>query len=378
MPAARKTTGRRAPARTPTAAFTLVELLVVIAIIGILIALLLPAVQSARESARRTACANNLRQIGIAINLEHDQVGIFPSGLYSGSVAQINATGNAGLYTSEDGLGWASRLLPYVEQQAARDQLVNNGIGPAAGLPPLDGDPWQPFFFVRTLLAGVPTPVRGGDVVIDTFLCPSVDLPTTKPDEPYYGNPGTSLNTAGYGTMHYKGSRGYCDGGMFLRTEEALASGNCPIDLNGDGTFDPDEFVEKKPFRSLSMRSVSDGTSNTIAVGEAAYFVNRSDFPVWIGSDIEDGAVLFKTEFPINCNLGGGQAFPLSEAAISRLPGGDPGSSDVDDCAYSWHQGGAFFGFVDGSVRFLTEDLDLTIFQLLGERSDGEVLRGNN
>jgi prepilin-type N-terminal cleavage/methylation domain-containing protein len=88
--------------RRRTSAFTLVELLVVIAIIGVLVALLLPAVQSAREAARRISCTNNLKQIGLAMLNHHEARGAFPRGLYA------NATGA----NQEDGLGWATKLLP--------------------------------------------------------------------------------------------------------------------------------------------------------------------------------------------------------------------------------------------------------------------------
>ncbi len=109
-----------------------------------------------------------------------------------------------------------------------------------------------------------------------------------------------------------------------------------------------------------------DGTSKTIAIGEAAYWVSVKSFPVWIGSPAyEDGAVLFKTTNPINCNIGGAMSFPLKGELIS---------GDNDDCTFSWHVSGALFGFVDGSVHFIAEDLSLRTFELLGERSDGNLL----
>lgn len=80
--------------------------------------------------------------------------------------------------------------------------------------------------------------------------------------------------------------------------------------------------------------------------------------------------MLFKTQDLINCNLGGPRPFPLTSTDKLRLPGG----SASDDCAYSWHSGGALFGFVDGSVRFLTDNVELRFFALLGDRMDGEVI----
>ncbi len=93
--------------RTSSGAFTLVELLVVIAIIGILVALLLPAVQSARESASRMQCANNLKQIGLALLNYHDAMLVFPPG-----------TGGSGTSWS-----WSARILPYIESQNIHKQI---------------------------------------------------------------------------------------------------------------------------------------------------------------------------------------------------------------------------------------------------------------
>ncbi len=88
-------------------AFTLVELLVVIAIIGVLVALLLPAVQAAREAARRSQCQNNLKQMGLALQMYHDTYEVFPS-----------ASGGGGT-----GWSWSARILPYFEQSNVRDLI---------------------------------------------------------------------------------------------------------------------------------------------------------------------------------------------------------------------------------------------------------------
>jgi prepilin-type N-terminal cleavage/methylation domain-containing protein/prepilin-type processing-associated H-X9-DG protein len=93
--------------------FTLIELLVVIAIIGVLIALLLPAVQSAREAARRAQCTNNLKQIGLAIHNYHDAFRVFPTHLPYRGAQQVRA----------NPCGWLARILPYLEQEAAHDQM---------------------------------------------------------------------------------------------------------------------------------------------------------------------------------------------------------------------------------------------------------------
>lgn len=105
--------------------FTLVELLVVIAIIGILVALLLPAIQAAREAARRTQCANNLKQIGIALHNYHDTYRVFPS-----EKTMSNRPSDGLLRCEDPGPSWDVEpgnweifLLPFIEQSAAYDQL---------------------------------------------------------------------------------------------------------------------------------------------------------------------------------------------------------------------------------------------------------------
>lgn len=331
-------------------AFTLVELLVVIAIIGVLVALLLPAVQAARESARRMTCGNNLKQLSLALLAYHDPQGQFPTGIYGDKDDRRRL--------HEDGLGWATKILPNLEQASIHQAIRSNGV------PGFDGDPWKPGFFRAAHAAGR-RPVGGGDTVLPMFQCPSADLPRHVPDGDEVIGSGPYPNT-GYAVSHYKGSRGYCDWGMYLRVQESLKPGACYDDFNGDGTIDT---IFKDPFERVRMTDVTDGSSNTIAIGEAAYIPEYEAFPMWMGSWKEDGSALFKTRDAINCNIGGA-GYPLTEADVLRLPG----SQQQDDCSFSWHPGGAFFGFVDGSVHFLTEDLEIRTFWLLGMRQDGEVL----
>ena len=336
--------------------FTLVELLVVIAIIGVLVALLLPAVQAAREAARRAACSNNLKQLGLALLATHDTLGEFPRGAYTG----LNEP------SSQDGLGWATKILPSLEQQPIYDQIRNNTV------PGFEDDPWKIVpatsssnGFFREAAADGQLPIFAGPSVVSVFLCPSVSLPETVPDGSWYPNgiAGTFRNF-GYGTSHYKGSRGPADRGMFWRTEEGLKIGtSVQADYDNDGVLET--IIKDESYNRIALRNVTDGTSNVIAIGEAAYTTGIQDFPYWMGAYTEDGSILFKTEDVINCNAAG-QSFPLPSDLIDLFPN--------DDCAYSWHPGGAFMGYVDGSVHFITEEIDLRIFMLLGDRLDGLVI----
>lgn len=332
-------------------AFTLVELLVVIAIIGILVAMLLPAVQAARESARRAQCTSNLKQIALALLNYHDTFGEFPKGAY---------TAEGGSFT-EDGLGWASRILPQLEEQAVHDQLVNNGI--VYNTFNYDGDPWQPYIF-RSADRTDNLPIDAGTNIINVFRCPSVDLPEFVPGGSFLGVGGQGLNF-GHAVCHYKASRGYCDNGLFLRTSEALRSDSCSDDIDGDGQL---EVTEKKPIKSIAIKNILDGTSKTIMVGESAYVISIPDFPMWLGTYNEDGAVLFKTRDTINCGIGGARAYPLSDFEIESML---TPPSQRDDCALSWHPSGAQFAYADGSVHFLSDSLEVRLFWLLGDRQDG-------
>jgi prepilin-type N-terminal cleavage/methylation domain-containing protein/prepilin-type processing-associated H-X9-DG protein len=351
--------------------FTLVELLVVIAIIGILVALLLPAVQAAREAARRAQCSNNLRQISLALLNYHDSAKQFPRGAYTAPI---------GKPSGEDGLGWATKLLPSIEEEAVYDRIVGNTIPDsttALGLVRYQGNPWQPYIFSVAHGSGL-RPVQGGDAVISVFRCPSVDLPTHVPGRGYF-NPAsgdTPLSNTGYAGSHYKGSRGYCDRGIFWRTAEGAAPLDCDdVDVNGDGVLDSNDRVHKDPYTRVRIEDVLDGTSKTIAVGEAAYFASSGDFPIWMGSSTEDGSVMFKTHSVINCNLGGARQFPLTPNDLQLLRDATDGANvNEDDCAYSWHSGGAYFGFVDGSVHFITENVEMRIFAVLGDRMDSVVV----
>jgi prepilin-type N-terminal cleavage/methylation domain-containing protein len=336
--------------------FTLVELLVVIAIIGILVALLLPAIQAAREAARRSACTNNLKQITLALLNFHDGKREFPRGAYTAPKEP----------RTEDGLGWASKILPQLEEQSIYDRIKNNNLPITAGLPNYRDDPWQPWIFRVAHNAGM-RPIAGGDVVLQVFRCPSVDLPTHTPDD------GAETPHSGYAGSHYKASRGPCDRGMFWRTQEGLKTGSCtvPFDWNRDGVAGgPGDELSHDRMTRIRIQDVTDGTSKTIAIGEAAYYVEQEDFPIWLGTSGEDGSILFKTEQQIGCGISAIKSFPMSNEEKDLLGIGG------DDCTFSWHTGGALFGFVDGSVQFLNDTLDVRTFALLGDRFDGEVING--
>jgi prepilin-type N-terminal cleavage/methylation domain-containing protein/prepilin-type processing-associated H-X9-DG protein len=332
--------------RRRSSGFTLVELLVVIAIIGILIAMLLPAVQAAREAARKMSCANNLKQIALALHTFHDANGELPRGAYTHA--------NKNHVFDEDGLSWVTKLLPYLDQQPVYDAIAHSNV------PGYETDAWQPGILYTAHTAGK-RPIPGGDSILPMFVCPSVELPTHVPSLTWAGNPFDTATT-GYATSHYKGSRGFCDRGLFWRTAEGFAPQKC-WKWNVDGTFFQ---VQKDAYNRIRIQDIVDGTSNTIAVGEAAYYKEPKEFPFWFGTAFEDGSILFKTHDALNCNISGVRSFPLTSQEANKVPN--------DDCAFSWHEGGVMFAFADGSVHFLSEHLELRIFENLGDRLDGDVI----
>jgi hypothetical protein len=155
---------------------------------------------------------------------------------------------------------------------------------------------------------------------------------------------------------------------MYLRTAEALKENafECQVDYNGDGVA---EWIPKDRYERIRLTDVEDGTTNTIAAGEASYSGALEHFPIWAGTARDDGSVLFKTRDAINCGIGGA-VYPLTPFEVERLPGG----KGQDDCTMSPHPAGAFFVFVDGSVHWLSENLEVITFQKLGDRLDGELL----
>ena len=345
--------------------FTLVELLVVIAIIGVLVALLLPAVQAARDAARRLQCQNNLKQMGLALsNYTSLKNGELPRGAYTGVEEPSHPLYVETSLYLEDGLGWASKLLPHMELQTIHDRIS------AMDLP--DGSSaWKPGVF-RKIHSVNQSKVPGGESEISFFRCPSSPLDPNVPDVVYGGN-SFNVEESRYATSDYKGSRGFCDRGLFLRTEEAIRVKLKDCFRGDDGNI----AIDKERFDLIYMRMITDGTSNTIAFGESS-FVERAQkdnpnsamktttWPLWVGSIKEDEAVLFKTASVdaevINCvhALSFGLQIPL------RM--------NDNDCAFSWHNGGAYFCFADGSVHFLGEDIDIETYRNLGDREDANVL----
>ncbi|HWL07779.1 MAG TPA: DUF1559 domain-containing protein [Planctomicrobium sp.] len=214
-----------------TSGFTLIELLVVIAIIAILVALLLPAVQQAREAARRTQCRNNLKQIGLAIHNYHDTHSCFPIG------ARRDQGGNG---NSQFGFSWWVGLLPGLDLAN-----VYNGLNPLA---------------TNSGMGGGNNATATGGRIFPVMLCPSSSMPQPS----HWQKRSTYIGIAGGDdTANYTETS----------TRRVTNAGSC---CSGRGAVNNGILTSNGLFlinASLRMRDATDGTSNTIIVGESGSFL---------------------------------------------------------------------------------------------------------
>jgi len=331
--------------------FTLIELLVVIAIIAILIGLLLPAVQKVRDAAARMSCSNKIKQIAIALHNHESSHGLLPSAGkgYSWCASAAGGPGDAKIYNS-NGL---VLLLPYLEQAALFNKFNLNEASAATGT--TAGSPWQNSNATSASVVGDPTTNGNGaaaGTIVPTFLCPSdTNSPKGRLAGVHYG-PGGSLQGA---ATDYDFITSDTDFSICNNWKTAGAARRM--------------FGENS---TTKLSAVTDGLSNTLAVGETTmYHVNGAAFAwgyrTWVMSGIDPGT----SDAGINLwhlpSVHATWQNPPYTPVIGRI-------RTWWAAAGSLHTGGANFAFGDGSVRFMRETTDATTLNALCTMAGGEVI----
>ena len=303
----------------------------VIAIISILIGLLLPAVQKIREAANRMKCTNNLKQIGLALHNYHDTMSVFPPGYTDGNTDPASTPDN----DIGPGWGWASYLLPYIEQDNLYRQIdFNQGVG-------------------------IGDNIAVSQTALTIFQCPSDGQQRAFPV--YDSSFSSPIATVAHG--NYVGCNGW---------QECYYNAGGSLGDSNSGPF----------YRNsrTNMASITDGLSNTIVVGERSSNHSPSTWtgavtggrcPAWMATEpptpfsAPPGLAYDYSDFD--------EAFVLAHGNSTHVPNADFPAFDPDTF-YSRHIDGANFLFGDGSVHFLSSRIDGNTFQSMCTIAGGEQL----
>ena len=315
--------GERLPRRAR--GFTLIELLVVIAIIAVLIALLLPAIQQAREAARRLQCKNNLKQIGLALHNYHDIYHVFPKGGYGGPLTP--ATADQPMALANRTLSWSAAILPQLDQTNTFNLI----------------DPAEWYIHASN--------VPAGRTMLSVFLCPT--NPTSEIFKPNGDQPSS---TTTFARTDYGGN--YGERGIRCHPDS-----NCRNSYgDGGGANSYRGMFPLLSAPSVGIKHVTDGTTNTVFVGEAPEGIHS----IWIGHKN-----VFDQSAPINTRYS-----ETSPWTSCRVPAGSPNAGKMCDFGqefHSYHTGGSQFLLVDGSARFVAENVDFKVLAALLSRAGGEA-----
>lgn len=346
--------------------FTLIELLVVIAIIAVLISLLLPAVQSAREAARRAQCVNNLKQIGLAIHNYESSFSMFPPGAITMNPSQ----GWGGWDNS--GVTWRALILPQLEQgnkynafnfslKAGSGALASGASATAwyasvpAFLCPSDGEHDNGFRPANVSTGQYPMfgpPARPGG---GATACPIVNYNMSFGDNYAIG----MLSNGGVNPWETP-----CSGALAGQPQIGFpgfwgTTYNCAISATGTGVMRG--FSDYRTMNTATIASVTDGTSNTVIVGESLPAEDANN-EFWTATSAASG-----TTIPLNWS---------TKLAVDGF-GSTNWNSRLSYAARGFksrHPGGANFLFADGSVKFIKNSINRVTYAAIGSRNGGEVV----
>jgi prepilin-type N-terminal cleavage/methylation domain-containing protein len=317
--------------------FTLIELLVVIAIIAVLIALLLPAVQAAREAARRAQCSNNMKQLGIAMHNYHDVVGSFPTSFWRNTQNPNNQGSGT---TTSDGVNrhsWCAMILPYIEQTN-----LYNAMNFTLGVATRQND------------TAAMTP-------INVLMCPSDPAPSISGFEKVdqgvgpNGNSGPKLSYVGcFGDNHND------DPNWWPFQSLPTARDNGFGEANAGSTAGTQTGIMSRSGGTTSIRDVTDGTSNTFAIGETLF--DSCDWWTWPNPN----GTTCGTSCPINYKV---TKHNKDANAKDDSRNWRPGFG-----FRSQHAGIVQFLFCDGRVSSIKESISRNTFRALSTRSMGEII----
>jgi prepilin-type N-terminal cleavage/methylation domain-containing protein len=352
----------RDQARSRSTGFTLVELLVVIAIIGILVSLLLPAIQAAREAARRSACSNNLKNLGLAVLNHHDVKKHFPVNMGIGSDYAGEAPG-----LDQPAVGWILNTLPQLEEQPLYDQFQAGGA--------FEGS-------YRRDLCRAPGPNRGlasnkNGISVPELMktrlavleCPSdSSVQQLQDDQWQWSTCFTALTSYkgviddtwanappfGEGTFSNEVPVEYRSGNYTDPAPAGTSQYDCHRDTRCRGFFYRQSF--QKP---VKISQVTDGTSKTLMIGEDVPEYNRHSVAFYANGSW------------CSCN-----------APLNFGIGQDPERISYDawfdaQGFRSKHPGGVQFCLADGSVRFVSDSIDNVFYRTSCTRNGGEAVPGN-
>jgi prepilin-type N-terminal cleavage/methylation domain-containing protein/prepilin-type processing-associated H-X9-DG protein len=339
--------------------FTLIELLVVIAIIAVLIGLLVPAVQKVREAANRMSCTNNLKQFGIALQAYHDVYQKFP-------------VGEPGTLSRQ--WGWGVTALPYIEQNALYTAITSTDASVAIFIP---GGGTNSFgsttpFTANAAVAGRNAIINGAGTSaaypaaktpIKTFMCPSDVWPATTTNQ-------------GFGKSNYLACMG---NGINMS-----ANPNAAINFGtADGSVQNGVLVQANNATQSwanNIASITDGTSNTILLGEVAaqrastiYGLTAANTPIWAGGNPNITTAVSGGRQHNYFRVAGGINGTTAASIGTIYQINSTTAVNMDFSFNSSHSGGANFLLGDASVKFLSSSVTPLAFAAAGSKAGGET-----